>query len=88
MIIALLTALVAVNVAYLVLLDRRDTRDRSERATLLQRIQAPEAAVYEHAAPMLPPDPEGIPMNDEQLAEMEERARVLSFIERHENGLR
>lgn len=84
---ALLAALVAVNIAYLVLLDRRDTRDRSERAVLLQRIQAPEAAVYEHAAPMLPPDPEGLPMTDEQLAEQEERARVLSFLERHENGL-
>lgn len=84
MLIVLLIALVAVNVAYLVLLDRRDTRDVAERAVLLQRIQAPEAAVYEHATRDLPADPEPFPMSDEQLAEQEERARVLEFIERHE----
>lgn len=56
----LLAALIAVNIAYLALLDRNDRRERAERAAaaeradaerqvLLQRIQAPEQAVYEHA---------------------------------------
>jgi hypothetical protein len=39
---------------------------------LLQRIQAPESATYEHAVQQLPPDPEPYPMSDEQLAEAEE----------------
>jgi hypothetical protein len=93
MTIALLAAFVAVNIAYLVLLDRKDTRcrlerdsDRDERQVLLQRIQAPEAATYEHAAQRLPADPSPYPASDEQLAEEEERNRVLAFIERHENG--
>jgi hypothetical protein len=86
MTIALLTCLVAVNVAYLVLLDRKDARDRDERQVLLQRIQAPESATYEHAVQQLPPDPSGMPPSDEQLAELEERERVLNFIQRHENG--
>ena len=86
MIIALLSALVAVNIAYLVLMDRKDARDREERQTLLQRIQAPEAAVYEHATRDLPDDSSPYPLTDEELAEQEERARVLQFIEQHENG--
>jgi hypothetical protein len=76
---------------FLVLLDRKDARaktereaERVERQVLLQRIQAPDAAVYEHATRDLPADPEPFPMSDEQLAEQEERARVLEFIERHE----
>ena len=85
-IIALIAALIAVNVAYLVLLDRKDARDREERQTLLQRIQAPEAAVYEHATQGLPDDPSPYPLSDDELAEQEERARVIAFIEQHENG--
>ena len=93
MTIALLAALVAVNIAYLVLMDRNDVRaqterdaNREERQTLLQRIQAPEAAVYEHATRDLPDDSSPYPLTDEELAEQEERARVLQFIEQHENG--
>lgn len=54
---ALTAALVASWFACLWALDRRDKRaalereaDRAERQTLLQRIQAPEAAVMQHAS--------------------------------------
>lgn len=93
MIIALLAALVASIAVFAVILDRALERgkrerdaDREERQVLLQRIQAPEAAVYEHATLPAQPDPDGSPMTDEQMAEREERTRVLAFIERHENG--
>jgi hypothetical protein len=46
--IALSIALLAVIVSFAWLLDRRDARERAERAELLQRIQAPHAAVAEH----------------------------------------
>lgn len=71
----LLAALIAVNVAYLWLLDRRDSRDRAERASWLQRIQAPQAAVYEHHAAVTPPEPAAtpFPMSDEELADLEAR---------------
>lgn len=88
---ALAAALILAIAGFLVLLDRNASRaklerdhERSERQVLLQRIQAPDAAVYEHATRDLPADPESFPMSDEQLAEQEERARVLEFIERHE----
>lgn len=91
MTIALTAALVLTVSGFLVLLDRRDARgklerdaDRAERQVLLQRIQAPESATYEHAAQQLVPDLEPFPMSDEQIAEEEERRRVLEFIERHE----
>jgi hypothetical protein len=84
MTIALTAALILAVAGFLVLLDRRDVRDRAERQILLQRIQAPDAAVYEHAAAQQAPDPEPFPMSDEQLAEEEERRRVIQFIERHE----
>lgn len=87
----LIAALILAIAGFLILLDRNASRarlereaERTERQVLLQRIQAPEAAVYEHAALDLPADPEPFPMSDEQLAEQEERARVLEFIERHE----
>ena len=93
MTVAFLAALAAVTIAYLILLDRKDARgkqerdaDREERQTLLQRIQAPEAAVYERATRDLPQDPDPFPLTDEELAEQEERARVIAFIEQHENG--
>jgi hypothetical protein len=95
--IALLIALVAVNIAYLVLLDRRDARDRVERATLHQRLQAPHAAVAEHHAQVVPPVPAGspLPMSDEEMAEMmngqipdsqSELARVIARMEAEANG--
>jgi hypothetical protein len=89
--VALIAALIVTVAGFLVLLDRRDARlteerdrDREERQVLLQRIQAPESATYEHAVQQMPPDPEPYPMSDEQLAEAEERRRVLQFIDRHE----
>ena len=84
MLYALLAALVAMNIAYLVLLDRKDRRDRAERATLLQRIQAPDAAVYEHAHATFPQDSSSLPLSDEEIAEREERERVIAWIEQHE----
>jgi hypothetical protein len=82
MTIALLTALVAVNAAYLLLLDRRDRRDREDRAAdrrqvqyLLQRIQAPELAVIEHAqADVQADDP--VPVTDADELELEEREAI------------
>jgi hypothetical protein len=65
---SLLAALVAVNIAYLVFLDRKDARERAERQTLLQRIQAPEAAVVEHQVRHAEPD-EPYPLTDEEAAE-------------------
>lgn len=47
--IALIFAAVVVVGAYIVI-DRRDARERAERAGLLQRIQAPDVAVAQHAA--------------------------------------
>lgn len=69
--IALLTGLILVNAGFLVLLDRRDSRDRDERSVLLQRIQAPEQAVYEHAVTEHA-EGSGLPMSDEQVAQMQE----------------
>lgn len=93
MLFALLAALVAVNIAYLVLLDRNANRrtlelaaERDERAVLLQRIQAPDAAVVEHAQQRAHPDENPYPLTDEESAEaQEERARFIREIERMEN---
>lgn len=93
----LLAALVAVNIAYLLLLDRRDQRDRAERAVLLQRVQAPQAAVYEHHQQVSPPEPpaSALPMSDEEMARMQngivpdgqsELARVIARMEAEANG--
>jgi hypothetical protein len=93
MTVTLTAALILTIAGFLVLLDRKDARgkqerdaDRKERQTLLQRIQAPEAAVVDHSMRLVPDDPNPYPLSDEELAEQEERARVLQFIERHENG--
>lgn len=46
-----LTACLILTVAgFLVLLDRKDRREREERGLLLQRIQAPEVAVAQAAS--------------------------------------
>jgi hypothetical protein len=92
--IALLAALVAVNIAYLLLIDRRDSRDRTERAAWLQRIQNPQAAVHEHHRAVTPPDPPAspLPMSDEEMAEMmdgripSDLAAAIAKIEAVENG--
>lgn len=88
---ALIAALIAQTALIAWLLNRFDARshlerdaERDERQALLQRIQAPEAAVYEHATRGAPEDQGAYPMSDEQLAEQQERDRVLAFIERHE----
>jgi hypothetical protein len=95
---ALISALVLVNAGWLVVLDRRDTRDRAERQMLLQRIQAPQAAVHEHhhaAAPPAPAAGSGLPMSDEQVADLQNRlvpdggselARIIAQMEAVENG--
>lgn len=85
MTVALAVCLILAVAGFLVLLDRKDQRDREERQVLLQRIQAPDAAVYEHATQGLPEDREPFPMSDEQIAEDEERRRALQFIERYES---
>lgn len=93
MTIALTAALILQTSLIVWLLDRKDKRClqvtalyREEIGALLQRIQAPEQAVYEHATRDLDDDPSGLPLSDEQLAEQEERERVVSFIERFETA--
>lgn len=88
----LLAALVAVNVAYLMYLDRNDKRAHAERADLLQRIQAPQAAVAQHhqqqAPPRREPDPrEGLPASDEDLGLLDDDTRRhIAMLEAIENG--
>lgn len=89
---ALVGALVLVVVSLVVLADRKDARchqereaDRAERAVLLQRIQAPEAAVYEHATRYdHEPDEDGMPMTDRMVADEESR-RALERLQRMES---
>jgi hypothetical protein len=81
---ALATALIAQTAAFMWVFDRKDKRERDERQVLLQRIQAPEAAVYEHATRSIPEDEGAYPASDEEIADQQERDRVLAFIERHE----
>jgi hypothetical protein len=95
----LIAALIVALAGHLWLLDRRDRRDREERQTLLQRIQAPQAAVYEHHAGLAPaPEPAtggGMPMSDEEIADMQARRvpdeaselqRIIAQMEAVENG--
>lgn len=97
MIITLTAALILTLAGFLLLLDRRDNRDRAERASWLQRIQAPHAAVYEHHAAVTPPEPavSPLPMTDEEMAEMQaqhvpdgatELAQLIARMEAAENG--
>lgn len=86
MIYALAIALIAQTAAFVWIIDRKDKRERDERQVLLQRIQAPEAAVYEHATQNAPEDQGSYPMSDEQLAEEEERVRAITDIELMERG--
>lgn len=89
MILALLVGLVLVNVGYLVLLDRRDKRDSIERANLLQRIQAPEAAVVQHQIENYGPAEAVYPLSDRESAEreaMDQLHRQITEMEAAENG--
>lgn len=103
MIFALLAALIAQTVLMFWLLDRQGKRaaaeraqDRSERAELLQRIQAPHAAVAEHYHRADPPEAgSSLPMTDAEIADQErgqvpdvdvERARIIAQMEAIENG--
>jgi hypothetical protein len=51
---------------FLATLRGADTSARSERADLLQRIQAPEIAVVSHAQRDLPEDPAPLPFDDDE----------------------
>lgn len=105
MTLALLIGLFAVIFAFLVLLDRRDERavreraaDREELQVLLQRIQAPHAAVHEHHGAVTAPEPvqaSSLPMSDEEVADLQNRhapdgaselARIIAQMEAVENG--
>lgn len=94
MTITLTAALILTLAGFLILLDRRDTRDREERAVLLQRIQAPQAAVYEHHAAITPPEEpmSPLPMSDHEMAAMQsaengsELAAIIARMEAVENG--
>lgn len=62
--------------AVLFVLDRMGRRQHEERrehreeiAVLLQRIQAPEVAVQQHASQDSPPPLVGVPLTDDALAE-------------------
>lgn len=90
MTLALLIALVAVNLAYLAKADRDAKRalvqadaDRREREMLLQRIQAPELAVIQHQQDTAAPD-ESYPLTDEESARIQEQQLALERIERLE----
>lgn len=65
--------------------DRRAERREmaAERATLLQRIQAPEQAVMQHAFTELPPSPMPLPYDDDEAfhASREDLAAALGNVE-------
>lgn len=92
MTIALIAALITVCVARDVFSDRRDRRERAERADLLQRIQAPHAAVVEHHAPYVSePELDRVePLSDDELAERRiaerEALSLIEYMEAVENG--
>lgn len=75
MTIALLAALILTVVAFAWLLDRKDIRAQAERAVLLQRIQAPELAVIEHAQGDIDAD-DPVPVTDADELELEEREAI------------
>lgn len=94
MLVMLIVALLLTVAGHLWLSDRRDKRDRAERASWLQRIQAPHAAVYEHHASVTTPEPpvSPLPMSDEEMAEMqapgsyESVEAIIARMEAAENG--
>lgn len=75
--------------------DRRDQRERAERAVLLQRIQAPREAVYEHAtrtpaavATAQPAEVAAVPLDDDlgywAAAEGVSKEQLADALGRHE----
>lgn len=68
-------------VIFCLLWDRREERREwaRERADLLQRIQAPEAAVFEHQTREMPVSPAPLPFDDDTAfhATREEMAEAL-----------
>lgn len=73
--------------AHTAFVERLLAEQRAETATLLQRIQAPVAAVTEHHAQVVPQERmSSLPMSDAEMAEQEERTRLISAIEAAENG--
>lgn len=63
-----ITAVAQLALVGFLLLDRRTERREAaaERADLLQRIQAPQQAVYEHSVGTRPPLPEPLPFDDDE----------------------
>lgn len=78
----LLTGLVAVNVAYIRHLEAKDRRHDEQVGRLLQRIQAPEMAVMQHAQPFVQPDGDGHALTDEQMADRDAALRKVEELER------
>jgi DNA-nicking Smr family endonuclease len=101
MTLALLIALVAINIAYIWARDRDARRlheataghvrtlhemnaaHMTERAALLQRIQAPDVAVVQYQQDMATPD-ESYPLSDEETARIQEQQLALERLERME----
>lgn len=103
MLIASLATNIIMVVAFVWLLNQHGKRAAAsevlahgERATLMQRVQAPHAAVAEHhvrATEPVPPAGSGLPMSDEEMAEAqqirtsdEEAAKWIAAVEAMENG--
>jgi hypothetical protein len=97
--IASLILIALVVTGFLVVLDRRDARAQSERAGLLQRIQAPQAAIAAHHQAVTPVPVEagsGMPMSDAEIAEAasgqpiatqeQQKERLIAWMEAVENG--
>lgn len=94
--IASLVLIAAIVAAFLVAADRRDRRERVERAVLLQRIQAPHAAVHEHHYRAQEPveSGSGLPMTDGEMAGLEggipdpdvARQKAIAWLEAMEDG--
>jgi hypothetical protein len=67
---------------FLALLDRKDRRHAAEIQVLLQRIQAPEVAVAQHASVTSEPD-ETLPLSDDEMDdEVREAVERMEAMER------
>lgn len=93
MTVALIAALVLTVVGFLVLLDRKDKRavaerdrERRERADLLQRIQAPEAAVIQHQIEQVTEVPQPPATDDSYWEQDKEHRAAIAALEARENA--
>lgn len=78
----LTAALIAETFAFVWYLDRSSKRTDAERQTLLQRIQAPEVAVMQHATETAGPD-ETAPVDEFELdPEEKEAIELMEQLER------